>query len=322
MKDEREGDLEKNFPKETELAIKESYSKDIPSVDGETYISNMKRRNAVLKAKLIITEEKKENDNMEPGVRITMRKNKNPSLELVDEKKYELVEDDIIKFTASDDKGNTNCYQLYRIKALKDFDDVKKGDLGGYIDKESNLSQCGNCWVGYHARVYGNARVHGDARVDGEAYVYGHAEIADKAHIFGNARVYGSVDVYSNARIFDSARVYGYAQISGYAQIFDSARVYGDANILDGAEVYGYAKVGNAIIKSSDDIITFSNVGSEDGTLTAYRTKDGVRCDRGCFAGTLEEFEQAVKNTHGNNKYGIIYKAIIEVIKLKFSIKE
>ena len=53
--------------------------------------------------------------------------------------------------------------KLFRIKALISFGDVKKGDLGGYIEKESNLSYYGNAWV------YGNAQVYGDARVSGNA---------------------------------------------------------------------------------------------------------------------------------------------------------
>ena len=49
--------------------------------------------------------------------------------------------------------------KLFRIRALQDFRDVKAGDLGGYIEKEDNLSQYDYCWV------YGNARVYGDAEV-------------------------------------------------------------------------------------------------------------------------------------------------------------
>lgn len=47
--------------------------------------------------------------------------------------------------------------KLYRIEALKDFGDVKAGDLGGYIECEDNLSRDGNAWVGGNARVYDNA---------------------------------------------------------------------------------------------------------------------------------------------------------------------
>ena len=55
--------------------------------------------------------------------------------------------------------------KLYRIKALTSFSDVKEGDLGGWIEKEENLSQ------------EDNARVHGDAMV------YGNAEIKKRTHL-------------------------------------------------------------------------------------------------------------------------------------------
>lgn len=37
--------------------------------------------------------------------------------------------------------------KLFRIKALIEFGNVKAGDLGGYIEKEENLSHMGNAWV-------------------------------------------------------------------------------------------------------------------------------------------------------------------------------
>ena len=82
--------------------------------------------------------------------------------------KYELLQDDKIEVS-----GRT----LYRIRALKDFKGAKAGDLGGYIEKEKNLSQEDNCWVCGNARVFGEAYVCGNARVFGEAYVFGDAKI-------------------------------------------------------------------------------------------------------------------------------------------------
>ena len=61
------------------------------------------------------------------------------------DKKYELI--------PSDMEG------LFRIKALKDFSNVKKGDIGGYVESEKNLSQDGNCWIYDNAVVMGNAKV-------------------------------------------------------------------------------------------------------------------------------------------------------------------
>ena len=63
--------------------------------------------------------------------------------------------------------------KLFQIKALISFGNVKEGDLGGFIEKEDNLSQYGNAWVYGDAEVYGNARVYGDAWVSGDAEVYG-----------------------------------------------------------------------------------------------------------------------------------------------------
>lgn len=53
--------------------------------------------------------------------------------------------------------------KLYRIKALIDFKSVKAGDLGGWIEKEENLSHSDNAWVCGDACVYGDAWVCGDA---------------------------------------------------------------------------------------------------------------------------------------------------------------
>ena len=101
----------------------------------------------------------------------------------MENKKYELLKEESI---------NVYDITLYRIKALKDFNNVKAGDLGGYIEKEENLSHEGNCWVSGNARVYGNAYVYDNARVFGDARVYGNAEV------FGNAIVYGNAYVSSN----------------------------------------------------------------------------------------------------------------------------
>ena len=104
--------------------------------------------------------------------------------------KYEIVKDMAIEY-----EGKT----LYRVKALKDFTNVKKGDLGGYIENYNNLPQEGNCWIYDNAKVFGNSKIYDDAR------------IFDNAEVFGNSRVYDNARVYGNARVFGNARVYGNA---------------------------------------------------------------------------------------------------------------
>ena len=53
--------------------------------------------------------------------------------------------------------------ELHRIKALKSFGNIKKGELGGWIESEKNLSQCGDAWVCDNARVGGDAKVRRNA---------------------------------------------------------------------------------------------------------------------------------------------------------------
>ena len=36
-----------------------------------------------------------------------------------------------------------------RIKALRSFMNVSKGDVGGFVEKEENLSHEGDCWEKY-----------------------------------------------------------------------------------------------------------------------------------------------------------------------------
>jgi len=64
---------------------------------------------------------------------------------------------------------------LYRIRALKDFSDVRAGDLGGYIQWPSNLSQEGDCWIYPWAFVYGKDsydQIRGSVRVGQKARCY------------------------------------------------------------------------------------------------------------------------------------------------------
>ena len=179
------------------------------------------------------------------------------------EKKYKLTEETII----------VNEKSLYRIEALKDFGNIKKGDKGGFIENEKNLSQDDDCWVYDDAKVYDNARVYDDAMVYGKAKVRDNAIIHNNAVICGNAWVYGD------------AKVSGKAVVCGYASIYDKAMVYGYAIVRDSAEVCGNAEIcGNAIIANDSDYIVFKNWWSSGRYFTW--TKSNNMWKVGCFYGS------------------------------------
>lgn len=144
-------------------------------------------------------------------------------------KKYELV--------------NQRKDGLYQVKALKSFNNVKKGDLGGWVAGEHNLSHAGVCWAYDSAEVFEDAKVFGDAAVSGTAEVSGTAKVGDSAEVFGNAKVCDSAEVFGKAWVSGNAWVYGNAKVYGNAEVYEGARVFGNAKVREDARVYGNAKV-------------------------------------------------------------------------------
>lgn len=96
--------------------------------------------------------------------------------------------------------------KLYRIEALKDFSNIERGNEGGFIESEDNLSHLDNCWVAGNAKVYGNAKVHGNAEVFGNAAVYGNAEVFGNASVGNNADYIVFKNWWSSGRYFTWTR--------------------------------------------------------------------------------------------------------------------
>ena len=168
------------------------------------------------------------------------------------------------KYTLTSNTKVVDDVTLYQIQALRDFAYTKAGDLGGYVETESNLDQQGVCWVSGNAYAYGNAHVFGNARVFDNARVYGNAQVFDNAcvygsacvpgnaHILGNARASGSAYAYGNARVYGNAQVSGNAHISGCAQVSGNAQVYDNARVFDQMSiVFGSCNVDLANIRDS-----------------------------------------------------------------------
>ena len=207
------------------------------------------------------------------------------------EKKFELTD----KFVF-----NTFGIKLFQIKCTKSFKYAKEGDLGGYVEKDENLDQESDAWVSGDAQVSGDAWVYGNARVYGDAWVYGDAQVSGDAWVYGNARVYGDAWVYGDARVYGNAWVYG------------DARVYGDAWVY-----------GDADIENDNNHCGFDCFGSCNRHTHAYLTKDNkVEITCGRFRGSIEEFEKKVEKTHSGTIYEKQYKAIINVIKIKFGLTD
>lgn len=190
-------------------------------------------------------------------------------------KKYYLRRDDYIWVDKRDGLYMPNAWasverghvKLYRIVALRDFADVKKGEKGGHIESEYNLSHDGDCWV-YGPKVnlneaytvildeadsviYGNARVYGNAKV--------HGRVGDNAHVFGDAKICMnprfSYCISGNAKIYGNAEIYDFVHIYGNAQVYGNAKIYGSTIIADESEVYENATIGTQFSEIGDPCI-------------------------------------------------------------------
>ena len=173
---------------------------------------------------------------------------------------------------------------LHRIKAVNDISEIgiKKGDLGGFVESESNLSQEGTCWV------YGLARVYGSATVSGSAAVY------DSATVSGIARV------YNTTAIFDSAIIAGDVKVSG------DVKVCGNAEVREKTDIFTVTPIG-----SRNDTTTFYK--TKDGKIF-------VKC--GCKNTDIDSWLKMVQETHGENKHAKVYELAAKIAKLQILGKE
>ena len=208
------------------------------------------------------------------------------------------------KYEFTDETKEIDGRILHRIVATKDFyrgnriSIVMKGDLGGFIESEDNLSHDGGSWVMNNSCVYERAHIVGNALVGGGcAHVHGNSLVSEHAYVYGYANIHGYVNISGNATVNGNAHVHEYANICGNAHICENADISSD---------YGYAVV--------------SGFGSENRTTTFYLSKDNeilVSC--GCFNGALKQFRDRVKITHGGTPLGQEYLMIADLMEMRFN---
>ncbi len=218
-------------------------------------------------------------------------------------KKYEMLQNDTKKLP----DGKI----LYRIRALRDVcNDITKGTIGCYIEKEENLSHEGFCWVYGNAQVYDNASVRNYASVSDNATVNCNAIIKDEAMISDSAFVTGNAVVDRNAFVGGWGCVYDDTKITDHAIVCDYAKISGDAILRFYAVISGRARIDlNAIISDETDYFTVGPIGSRYDFTTFYMSKYGnIEVCCGCCNVSIDEFVKRVKEVYGEDtKYGQTY---------------
>ncbi len=175
------------------------------------------------------------------------------------------------KYILTNDTISFEGRKLHRIQALIDIPSigVEAGDLGGYIEEESNLKHNGTCWVFDDAKVYGLTIIKDGATVRGNASVggnqYGYVIMKDTAAVYDNAKVYGNVTLAGSSKIYDHAEVYSERKPSSYSKggvrVYGSACVCGYAKVKDASSIYGNAYIsGNVTIRCAVQVGAWSRL--------------------------------------------------------------
>lgn len=265
-------------------------------------------------------------------------------------KKYELLTNDVMVIN---DKNVE--HKVYRIRALRDFHNIKQGELGGYVESESNLSHYDYCWVGDNsmvlakakvidhaqlwenaivmdkamvcevAKVSGNARVSGEAQVKGHARVFENADVSGEAFITENAAVHGYGKVTDGAMLRQHSVVLGNACVRGYAGLWGNTIVMDSADVSDRAfiqdtRVDGTAIIsGDAMIKSLNDYVNIGGFTNEFRRTTFFRLRSGgIGVCSEEFYGTLADFRNKVVETYGFKKCAKEYFMLTGLVEFHF----
>ena len=138
---------------------------------------------------------------------------------------------------------------------------IKAGTVGGWIEREGNLSHEGRCFVADDACVYGHAFVKDDALVAGDAQVFGFASVTLQAFVHDHATVCGFGVVTDHAGVCGHAIVNEYATVKDSASIIDHATAGGACTVRNNASMGGHSKAsGQAIIGGFARITDIANV--------------------------------------------------------------
>lgn len=196
--------------------------------------------------------------------------------------------------------SNTKYFKgvyLQQIKAVRDFGDIQKGTLGGFVRSTDNLSQEGLCWIDETSIVSEDARITGDAQITRYSKVHGHAEVSGEATV-DNSEVSEFATVRGKAFACDSnlsgaswlgreavaekATLKDYASVTDCGQVFGSlsgrARVEGAAQFsgsaTDNVVIAGDSVVGSSVELSGDAVVVDSVV---DGTSRINGTSQVIK---------------------------------------------
>ena len=147
---------------------------------------------------------------------------------------------------------------LHRIRALRDIgSEVKAGDLGGFVESESNLSfDSGD-----------DAWIFGDAIAAGEGYVDKGSILRDRAVVCGCAYVSHGSEMSGDSRAEDNAYLRGAklsrcARVSGNGMVLQSPNTKASPILSGNCAVYGKV-IGDVMLAGTAVVISDETISND-----------------------------------------------------------
>ena len=170
------------------------------------------------------------------------------------------------KYEITDIVGYRFKKKVYRIRALKDFSDVKKGDLGGFVSSYKNLSQYGDCWI------YDDAAVIQDATLENNSTIHNMSIMYGTSTAIRNSKIYKGTRICGNSIIVDST-------ISGKSLLKDTriynSKIKGNIITYDMSSLINYSNIRGTLYLSNSSITNskiVSNIAWIDNQTTVYHS--------------------------------------------------
>lgn len=151
--------------------------------------------------------------------------------------------------------------KLRRIRAVMDIPEqgVKQGDLGGWIQKVSNLPRDNQAWVADDAMVYGDAVITDSSRVEKKAIVSGKCIIAGKSVVSGRAELHDRVNI-TDSNVSTDVKLTGVIDVTN-SKLGGNTEIEGDVEISDSriitekVTINGFVKITNSNIRLAHSYI-------------------------------------------------------------------
>jgi len=193
-----------------------------------------------------------------------------------------------------------NGVELKQIRAVCSFGIVVEGEVGGWIGDAVNLAQNGVAWLGEAVTAFGGT-IRGGTIEGGT--------------IWGGTIRGGTIE---------GGTIWGGTIWGGtiWGGTIRGGTIRGgtiEGGTIEGGTIWGGTIWGGTIWGGTirgGDFLAISPIGSEDGQFTAEITESGeIICNRGCFNGSLDEFEHAVNARHGSNDYAAEYDLVVKIVR-------